>query len=81
MSEPKDNDEDFASLADGLPEDFIAYNVAWLCPRRFVRVGSDDWQVLRWSDRWTIFDSCGDLAVADEYNRADQIFVRQRKIR
>ena len=68
------------SSDDGLPSDFIAYRVMWLCPRRFVRKGPDDWNILRWSDRWAIFDNYGDAQVAEEYNQADQVFVRQEKV-
>ena len=85
MDSQNDADCDFGSSecssADGLPHDFIAYEVLWMCPRRFVRKGVDDWDVLRWSDRWTIFDNYGDTQVANEYNRADQVFVRQQKVR
>lgn len=61
-----------------LPDDFIAHQTPWVRPRRFVRKGVDDWNVLRWSDSWAIFDNCGDAQVLEEYRRANQIFVRER---
>jgi hypothetical protein len=81
MSENKDHTENLGSSVDDLPHDFIAYQVMWMCPHRFVRKGSDNWNVLRWSDRWAIFENIGDSQLLEEYRRADQIFVRQQKIR
>lgn len=64
--------------ASELPTDFIAYQLMWLCPRRFVRKGPDDWDVMRWSDRWAVFDNYGDRQAMEEYRQSDYVFERKR---
>lgn len=81
MDSNKESTENLGALhgSSAVPEDFIAFKILWMSPRRYVKKGEDNWDVLRWSDRWTFFDNVGDQTATKEYVDATNIFVRHSR--
>lgn len=57
------------------PEDFLAYELCLKEPRRYTRVGKDDWCVMRWHGGWVHTHNVGDAEVEKAFRMANYVFV------
>lgn len=55
-----------------LPDIFVCFVYGNARPRRYIRLGKDNWDVHLWNDHWHFFDNVGDSSALDDFEDAWQ---------
>jgi len=55
-----------------LPDIFVCFFTGYERPRRYMRMGEDNWEVSLWIGYWQFFDNLGDSSAVADFAEAGQ---------